>query len=263
MPITGLIAAQFLGGAGQAIFSGKNKRQRELEALSGQTPKYNGGSSIQNYYAQALQRANANPYATPLYAMQTQNAQRGTNQALSALGDRRAGIGSIGKLTGIQDDAMLRAGVAAENEQSQRFGVLGHATQMQGAEDKYRYTTNQLNPYLRQLQLKQQQAAGAAAVFNAGMGNIFNAASSAATMGMQNKMLDKTIAANSALGKATQAATIAAPQAATVQAPQTQRLIGEAQQVPIDNRDDYEDPSLVNFGRMYNKRTKFGMGGGN
>ena len=188
MPVTALIAAQAVGGLGQVLFSGKNKRQRELEALSAQTPKYGGGQSIQNYYAQALQRANANPYATPLYAMQTQNAQRGTNQALSALGDRRAGIGSIGKLTGIQDDAMLRAGVAAENEQSQRFGVLGRATQMQGAEDKYRYTTNQLNPYLRQLQLKQQQAAGAAAVSSAGIQNMFGAASSGIMGGMQGKL---------------------------------------------------------------------------
>jgi len=193
MPVTALIVGQAAGGLGQMLFSGKNKRQRELENLNNNgSPKYNGGSSIQNYYAQALQRANANPYATPLYAMQTQNANRATNQALSALGDRRAGIGSIGKLTGIQDDATLRAGIAAENEQARRFGVLGSATQMQGAEDKYRYSTNQLNPYLRQLQLKQQQAQGAAAVSSAGIQNMFGALSSGAMLLGGKKPTDST-----------------------------------------------------------------------
>jgi hypothetical protein len=173
------IGGQFLGGAIQSIFSGKNRRQKELEKMSSQTPLYNGGSSISKYYNEALNRYSVNPYSSPLYAMQTQNANRATNQALSALGDRRAGIGSIGKLTGIQDDATLRAGIAAENEQSKRFGVLGNAAGMQTQNERYAYQNNQLNPYLRKLQIAQQKAQGASNVFNAGLGNMFGALSSA------------------------------------------------------------------------------------
>lgn len=277
MPVTSLIAAQFLGGAGQAIFSNKNKRQRELEDLANNgSPKYSGGQSISKYYNEALNRYNVNPYSSPLYAMQGQNAQRGTTQALSALGDRRAGIGSIGKLTGIQNDAMLKAGISAENEQSKRFGVLGQAANAQTQNEKYTYQNNQLNPYLRRLQIAQQKAAGAAAVSSAGIQNMFGAASSGVMAGMQSKLLGaKTPASTASLGgdnpttnalgdlvgKAGGLAMGYAKKATTADPYADQEMI-DTDPYAVNN-----NSSLNAFYRQLNSklngRTKFGMGGGN
>jgi hypothetical protein len=188
MPLPLILAgAQFAGGLAQTLFSGKRKAQRELEQANSQSPTYNGGQGIQNYYNQALARASGNPYNSALYSTAMQNAQRTTNQGLSALQDRRSALAGIGKLAAIQDDAQLRAGIAAENDQAKKFGVLGHAAGMAGAEDKYRYTTNSLNPYLRRLSLLQQKAAGSANIFNAGLSNMFGAAQSAAMLSGGNK----------------------------------------------------------------------------
>ena len=176
------LIAQGAGSLAQIFGSGRRKRQRELEALSNQTPMYSGGNGIMDFYNKALARYSNNPYTSPLYSMALQNAQRATNQGLSALQDRRSALSGIGRLTAIQNDANLKAGIAAENEQAARLRQLGSAAQMAGAEDKYRYTTNQLNPYLRKLQLAQQRASGAANVFNAGLSNMFGAATNASML---------------------------------------------------------------------------------
>jgi hypothetical protein len=176
------ILAQGAGSLAQIFGSGKNKRQRELEAMTNQTPTYSGGGGIMDFYNKALTRYSNNPYSSPLYAMQMQNAQRATNMGLNALNDRRSALAGVGKLSAIQNDATLRAGIAAENDQARRFGQLGQAAGMQGQEEKYRYNTNQLNPYLRKLQLAQQKAAGAAAVSSAGIQNMFGALSNASML---------------------------------------------------------------------------------
>lgn len=182
------ILAQGVGGLAQTLFSGKNKRQRELENLTNQTPTYSGGGGITDFYNKALGRYNVNPYSSPLYASQMQNAQRATNMGLNALSDRRSALGGVGRLAAIQDDSALKAGIAAENEQSRRFSQLGSAAGMAGQEDKYRYNTNQLNPYLRKLQNAQQKAGGAGAVQSAGLQNMFGALSSASyLLGGKNK----------------------------------------------------------------------------
>jgi len=183
------LIAQGIGGLAQTLFSGKNKRQRELENLTNQTPTYSGGGGSTDFYQKALGRYNVNPYSSPLYASQMQNAQRSTNMGLNALNDRRSALGGVGRLAAIQDDASLRAGIAAENEQSRRFGQLGSAAGMAGQEEKYRYNTNQLNPYLRKLQLANQKAAGAGAVQSAGLQNMFGSLSNASyLLGGKNKI---------------------------------------------------------------------------
>jgi hypothetical protein len=177
-----LAGIQAAGGLAQILGSGKNKAQRELQEANKQTPKYGGGTSIKDYYNKALSNYNVNPYASTQYQKSIQDAQRGTNMGLSALADRRAGLAGIGKLVGIQNDNSLKAGIAAEQQQQRNLHTLGSASQMLGAEDKYNYTNNQLNPYLRRLQLLQQKAAGSAAVSSAGIQNMFGGATSAAML---------------------------------------------------------------------------------
>jgi hypothetical protein len=171
--------AQGAGGLAQTLFSGEGKALGELENLTNKSPMYSGGSSIRDYYNKSLQRYNINPFTGQLYQSSLQNAERGTNQALNALTERRAGLSNLGKIIGLQNDAKIKAGVVATNEQAQNLRMLGSAASANAAEDKYQYQQNELNPYLRKLQLAQQKAGGAAATKQAGLQNIFGALNSA------------------------------------------------------------------------------------
>jgi hypothetical protein len=266
MPVSALTVGSGLLGVGQALFSGKNKRQADLENYEKQTPMYSGGQSINDYYQKALSRYNVNPYSSPLYAMQMQNAQRATNQGLQAASDRRGGLGMIGKLTGLQDDATLKAAITAENDQSKRLAQLGGAANALTQNQKYTYQNNQLNPYLRQLQLKNQQASGAANVFNAGLSNVFGSLSSGALLANGNAQLAKKLAAGvgSNVNGATAGTTAkvdSVPTATTTDPYADQQMI-DTDPYATDN-----NSSLNAFYRQLNgqlnKRTKFGMGGGN
>lgn len=262
-----LTAAQVALGAGQSIFSGKNERQADYENYLKRNPQYTGGNSINDYYNKALARYNVNPYSSPLYAMQTQNANRATNQALASLGDRRAGIGSIGKLTGIQDDATLKAGITAEADQARRLSQLGGAANALTQNQKYAYQVNQLNPYLRQLQQKQQAFSGASNVYNAGLSNIFGGLSSGAVMANSNAQLAKKIAAGIGGNNETNGSTIGTT--AKVDANNVDLTadpyLGSNDTDPyaVDNGRPQQNTQLSDFYRYLNKRTKFGMGGGN
>lgn len=188
MPVTATTAslvlsgAQALGGGLQAIFSGKRKAIRELENATKNNPMYSGGSSIMDYYNKALSNYSPNPYSSTLYQKSVQDARRGTQAGLTALNDRRSALSGIGKLVALQDDATLKASVAAEQEQQRRLAQLGTAANAKTGEERFRYTTNQLNPYLRRLQLLQQKAAGAAATESAGIQNIFGGLQTGATV---------------------------------------------------------------------------------
>jgi hypothetical protein len=179
VPVTlGLVTA----GAGLAqsaigYFSGR-KAKRELEGL--QTPIYTPSKSISDYYNQALNRYQQSPYESNLYKMQAQNIARGTTQGLSALQDRRSALAGVPALVQNQNDAMLKAAAAAEQEQSQRFSQLGAASQAMAGEERQAFNINQMLPYQKKYDILSQKAAGNAAVMNAGLQNVYGGLSSAA-----------------------------------------------------------------------------------
>lgn len=156
---------QTIGGFLQA-----KKAQKALERL--QSPTYTPNQAISDYYGKALARYSANPYQSSLYKMQNQNIQRSTAQGISGLNDRRLGIGGIASLIQGQNDAMLKAGAAAEGEQGQRLQQLGQATGMKATDDKYAFQTNQLMPYQQKYNLIAGKAAGGNQIMNAGLQNI-------------------------------------------------------------------------------------------
>ncbi len=162
----GLGLAQTIGG----FFQGK-KAQKELERLN--APTYAPNQGIANYYKTALNRFQTNPYASQGYTVAQQNANRNLSAGLGALNDRRGGIAGISRLSAINNDAMLKAGVSAENQQNQRFGQLGGATQMKAADDKYAFQTNQLMPYQQKYNRLAGKAAGGNQIMNAGIQNVF------------------------------------------------------------------------------------------
>jgi hypothetical protein len=175
----GLSGVQTLFGIGQSIFGGnkQKKAQDELENL--QTPTYNSNASILDYYNKALQRYNTNPYQSQQYQYGIQQGQRNTAAGVNALQDRGSAVGGISRLIALQNDNALKQGISAEQEQDQRFGQLGGATQMKSADDQYAFGINKLMPYQKQLDLLTAKAGGGGDVLNAGLSNIFGGLSSA------------------------------------------------------------------------------------
>lgn len=175
---------QALGGAAQSIFSGRKKAERELNAFAKQSPLYQGSKSINDYYQQAMNRYNENPYQSQQYQLGSMNAQRATAQGISALQDRRSAIGGIGRLAAGQQNAMQNLGAQAEAQRNQRFGQYGQASQAKASEDYKMFDINQMTPYNRQLQLKQLAAQAANERNNAGLQMVGSALGGVAQAGM-------------------------------------------------------------------------------
>lgn len=200
MPLPLLAAApailQGIGGLAQTIFGGSraHKAERALENL--QTPTYEKSKAIGDYYNQALQRYNVNPYQSSMYQQQQRNIQRGTATGIGALQDRRSAVGGIGKLIQAQNDASLNAGVAAERQQMQAFGQLGQAAGMQAGEDRQAFNINKLMPYQNKYNLLAQKAAGGNQIMNAGLSNVFGGLSSLGQMSFNDYLTNKYYGGN-------------------------------------------------------------------
>lgn len=190
-----MIAPFVQAGAGiaQAVFGGiqGRKARKELERM--QSPVYSPSQSITDYYNQAKSRYNISPYESNLYKMQAQNIQRGTAQGLQNLSGRGAALAGVSSLVQGQNDALLKAGAAAEQEQDRRFGELGQAAQMKAGEDMKMFQYNKLAPFERRSGLLSAKAAGGAATFNSGLSNIFG--------GLQSLDQMKMMLAQGATGK--------------------------------------------------------------
>lgn len=178
-------------GLGQAIFGGgKAKRaQKKLENL--QTPTYGGSDSIMDYYNKALQRYNTNPYQSQQYQYATNQAARSTAAGLGALGDRRSAVGGIGRLAALQNDAALKAGMIAEDEQNQRFGQLGEAANMKTGDERLMFQMNKIAPYEKQYNLLSMKAGAGNEMMNAGLSNIFGGLAAAQDTKNINKIYGK------------------------------------------------------------------------
>lgn len=177
--VTGL--AQTIGGWIQ-----QHRATKKLESL--QSPAYQQNKSILDYYNNALQRYNVNPYQSQQYRVATQGANRNIAYGLNALKGRGSSVAGVNKLVGIGNDAALKAGVAAEQEQNQRFGALGGATQLKAGEDRMAFDINKQQPFERKYNLLAMKAGGGNQIMNAGLQNTFGAGTSLSERDMVNKM---------------------------------------------------------------------------
>lgn len=184
----GLVAAGTAAAASGAKAIGSNQRrksrERELDDYAKQSPLYAGSKPISEYYQQALNRYNENPYQSQQYKMGAMNAQRATAQGIGALQDRRSAIGGISRLAASQNDAMQNLGAQAEAQKSSRFGQLGGATQMKNADLMQQFDINKMTPYNRQFGLKQMKSAAANQEYSQDVSNTFNALGNMASVGM-------------------------------------------------------------------------------
>jgi hypothetical protein len=180
----GVTAVQAGVGVARAVNSGKKQKQAELESYASQSPLYKPSKSIEDYYQQALNRYNENPYQSQQYKIGAMNAQRAAAQGIGALQDRRSAIGGISRLAAGQNAAMQNLGAQAEAQRSGRFGQLGGASQMLTAEQTKAFDINKMTPYNRMLQLKQYKAQAAADENAAGWQMAGQALGNAASLGM-------------------------------------------------------------------------------
>lgn len=185
------IGGSALIGGYQAIKGG----QKQKQALNGlenlKTPTVAPSTPINNYYQEALSRYGVSPYNSRLYQMQKQNTLQNQATAIGAANDRRSGVGAIGALNGQTNNALQSAGVAAEQQNAQRFGQLGSAVNMRNQDDKSVFGINQMLPYQKQAQLYSLQAGAGGQQMNAGLQTINSAAGNAAEIATAKKMYGK------------------------------------------------------------------------
>jgi hypothetical protein len=178
-----LSATQTGMGLFQYLFSGSKKAQKEIENQAANSPMYSSSKPISDYYNEALSRYNVSPYQSQQYQIARKNAQLGTATGLNALQDRKSAIGGVGRLIGIQDQALENAGVNAERQKQANFGQLGSAASMKNSDDRYKFSNNILDPYQRKLQLSMMKAGAANARYDAGIQNAFGGLTNAAMLG--------------------------------------------------------------------------------
>lgn len=163
----------------------RKARERELSAMANQSPLATASKSLNDYYNQALNRANQNIYQSAQYKQAQQEAQRGMASGLSALQDRRSAIGGISRLAGAQSNALQNAAIQAEAQKNLRFGQLGQAAQAKSAEEKYLFDINKMTPYNRRFGLKQMETQAANERYANAVNMVGQGLGNAASIGMQ------------------------------------------------------------------------------
>jgi hypothetical protein len=189
MPLGGgLIAAApaiLQTGAGllQSVFGGRQAKKAQSEIENLKTPTYQSSAPINDYYNKALQRYGINPYQSQEYQYAMNGANRNFASGLNALQSRRSAVGDVNRLSAINNDAALRAGVTATNQQTQNFNQVGQGAQMKAADDRYGFQINSIMPYQKQLQLLGMKAGAGNTTQNQGFQNIFGGLSNLSMIG--------------------------------------------------------------------------------
>lgn len=187
----GLMGAQFAGGLAQTIFGGGRARRAEKQLEKLQTPVYQQSKGITDLYSKALNRYSADPTKSSMYQTQMQNIQRSGATGLSALADRRSASSGVANIVQAQNDASLQATAAAEQQQGQALQQLGQAAQLKQGEERTAFEYNQVAPFQKKAALLGQKAAAGSQMMNAGLSNMFGAASSYGQMSMDEQLMKK------------------------------------------------------------------------
>jgi hypothetical protein len=193
-----LAIGQGLLGAYNAYSSGQqaNDYQSRMEEMARNSPLYQGSKPINEYYQQALNRYNENPYQSQQYQLGAMNARQATAQGINALNDRRSAIGGISRLEASQNYSMQNLGNQVEGARNARFSQLGGATQMKNADLMQQFDINKMTPYNRMLQLQQLKTQAANDRYNAGLSMLAQGVSNAAQLGIADKMYNQKLNTN-------------------------------------------------------------------
>jgi len=184
-----LAIGQGLYGLYNTIKANKEAKdyQNQMESMARKSPLMKESPELANYYQQALNRSNENPYQSQQYQLGAMNVRRGTAQGLGAMQDRRSS-GDISRLALGQQSALQNLGMQAEAQRNQRFGQLGGVVQMRKGERDQMFDINQMTPYNRLLQLQQLKTQAANDRYNAGLSTMAQGFGNLAQLGIADKM---------------------------------------------------------------------------
>ncbi len=169
-------------GLAQTIIAGSQAKKSREALEKSQVPTAKPDQSVSRYYNEAFRRYNVAPTSSAQYKYSMANANRNLSEGLAALKDRRSLIGGVSGLVGRTNDAALKAGAVAEQDQANRFGVLGNASARKTADDRYLFNQNEMMPYNKFTTLAGMKAQANAATFNTGLQNIYSGLSNYAAM---------------------------------------------------------------------------------
>jgi hypothetical protein len=182
LPLLAALAPSIIQGAtglAQAFTANKRKKERELESLAGQMPKYGGAPSISQYYQRALERSTIPALQTALYKQGQNLIGRNLATGLAATGVRPGGQGAVAGLVQGATDASMKYLTEAERLREQRFREYAQAANLKGSEEKKQFDINQMQPYLNKFNLLAQRAAQAAVQQGSGLSNLASAVTNA------------------------------------------------------------------------------------
>jgi hypothetical protein len=163
--------------AGYGIYQGitnqnkADKAQSRLEKLAANSPIYKPDKSIHDYYQQALNRYNENPFQSAGYAESLKQANRTAANILKAGQSRGAAIGMAPKIDQLIQDQKDRAIANAIQNKNTQFSQLGGATNMQGNQTAKAFDINQLTPYKTRMGLNEMEMSAANEQAGAGYQN--------------------------------------------------------------------------------------------
>lgn len=164
-----------------------NEQQARLDKLSKNSPIYKPDKSIHDYYQQALNRYNENPFTSATYVENLKQANRSGANAISAMQGRGGAVGTIGRINQGVMDAKGRAIANAMQNKSNDFNQLASATNMKGGQMAKAFDINQLTPYQTRLGLTGQQLAASNEQAGAGWQNAAAGISNIAAIGAKGE----------------------------------------------------------------------------
>lgn len=182
--------------AGYGIYQGisnqnkAEKAQSRLDKLAANSPIYKPDKSIHDYYQQALNRYNENPFQSAGYAESLKQANRTAANVLKSSQSRGAAIGIAPKINQMVQDQKDRAIANAIQNKNNQFSQLGGATNMQGNQTAKAFDINQLTPYKTRFGLNEMQSSAANEQSAYGFGNAVKGISNIATIGAAGKYKD-------------------------------------------------------------------------
>lgn len=180
----GAAAAKGIAGGIQALTSGARKRERELEALAGQSPTYSGSRELEGLYNESLRRYQQSPYQNAKFIMGRNLAERGQANALTALTNRNQGLAGAGRLASVSANQANQLVGQAEEDRRRDFATLQQAGRSLASDKLTQFDINQMTPYNRKFGLAQMKAQAANERKNAGIKAIGSALGDIASIGM-------------------------------------------------------------------------------
>lgn len=180
----GAAAAKGVAGGLQALTSGARKREKEVEALAGQSPTYSGSRELERNYNESLRRYQQSPYQNAKFIMGKNLAERGQANALTALTNRNQGLAGAGRLASVSANQVNQLVGQAEEDRRRDFATLQQAGRSLASDKLTQFDINQMTPYNRKFGLAQMKAQAANERKNAGIRAIGSALGDIASIGM-------------------------------------------------------------------------------